>query len=55
MSQVIISLKPRYAKLVLSGNKTVELRKQKSSTEAWDAYLAICDTTHGLHRGSCRS
>ena len=29
MSQVIISLKPRYAKLVLSGNKTVELRNRR--------------------------
>lgn len=28
MSQAIISLKPRYAKLVLSGDKTVELRNR---------------------------
>ena len=28
MSQAIISLKPRHAKLVLSGDKTVELRNR---------------------------
>ena len=39
MSQAIISLKPRYARLVLSGDKTVELRnrivKLKPGTLIW--------------------
>lgn len=39
MSQAIISLKPRYAKLVLSGDKTVELRNRmvrlKPGTLVW--------------------
>ena len=46
MSQVIISLKPEYGKLVLSGSKTVELRKQDRQDRAGHKDLDIHHTSY---------
>ena len=44
MTQAIISLKPNYGNLILSGDKTVELRKQSCQGDSGDEDLDLRDT-----------
>ena len=65
MSQVIISLKPEYGKLVLSGSKTVELRNRivriEPGTKIWiyitrpiSEIVAMADLSSVIMTVQCR-